>query len=223
MPKQTWRNLSPTKREQIEQDALTEFAQFPYNQASITSMVRRLNIAKGSIYQYFNDKEDLYVTIVRLAHERVLYALRTRIPLSLYRDADMFVLLRRYFAESVSVALDYPVETALIQRSLSDTGPAATTVHALAIHIQRTFVEEIVASAMQSKSLRSDIDTNVTVFILESLLERMIPYINRSVASEYGTNEEAARDSATQIVVFFDQLIAVLDGGLRPPSTSRSR
>jgi hypothetical protein len=135
----------------------------------------------------------------------------------------MFVLLRRYFAESVSVALDYPVETALIQRSLSDTGPAATTVHALAIHIQRTFVEEIVASAMQSKSLRSDIDTNVTVFILESLLERMIPYINRSVASEYGTNEEAARDSATQIVVFFDQLIAVLDGGLRPPSTSRSR
>jgi len=221
MPKQTWRNLSPTKREQIEQDALTEFAQFPYNQASITSMVRRLNIAKGSIYQYFNDKEDLYVTIVRLAHERVLYALRTRIPLSLYRDADMFVLLRRYFAESVSVALDYPVETALIQRSLSDTGPAASTVHALAIHIQRTFVEEIVASAVQSKSLRSDIDTNVTVFILESLLERMIPFINRSVASKYGTHEEAARDSATQIVVFFDQLIAVLDGGLRPPTASR--
>jgi AcrR family transcriptional regulator len=220
MPKQTWRNLSPTKREQIEQDALTEFAQFPYNQASITSMVRRLNIAKGSIYQYFNDKEDLYVTIVRLAHERVLYALRTRIPLSLYRDADMFVLLRRYFAESVSVALDYPVETALIQRSLSDTGPAASTVHALAIHIQRTFVEEIVASAVQSKSLRSDIDTNVTVFILESILERMIPFINRSVASEYGTHEEAARDSATQIVVFFDQLIAVLDGGLRPPTAS---
>lgn len=221
MPKQTWRNLSPTKREQIEQDALSEFAQFPYNQASITSMVRRLNIAKGSIYQYFNDKEDLYVTIVRLAHERVLYALRTRIPLSLYRDADMFVLLRRYFAESVSVALDYPVETALIQRSLSDTGPAASTVHALAIHIQRTFVEEIVASAVQSKSLRSDIDTNVTVFILESLLERMIPFINRSVASEYVTHEEAARDSATQIVVFFDQLIAVLDGGLRPPTASR--
>ena len=221
MPKQTWWNLDPAKREQIEYEALNEFAQYPFSQASVTSMVRRLHIAKGSIYQYFTDKEDLYVTVVRLAHERVLYELRTRIPLTLYRDADMFVLLRRYFAESVSVGLDFPIETALIQRSQTDTGPAAATVHALANHIQRTFVEEIVSSAVESRSLRPDIDTNVTVFILESLLERMIPYIHRSVASDDHGTEDSVRESATQIVVFFDQLITVLDGGLRSRTAER--
>ncbi len=215
MPKQTWWNLDVAKREQIEYVALIEFAQYPYTQASVTSMVRRLQIAKGSIYQYFADKEDLYVTVVRLAHERIMYALRTRIPLTLYRDADMFALLRRYFAESVSVALDFPVETALIQRSQTDTGPASATVHALATHIQRTFVEEIVSSAVESKSLRPDIDKNVTVFILESLLERMIPYIQRSVVVADDGAEDAVRQSASQIVLFFDQLIAVLDGGMR--------
>lgn len=215
MPKQTWWNLEAAKREQIEYEALIEFAQYPYTQASVTSMVRRLQIAKGSIYQYFTDKEDLYVMVVRLAHERIMYALRTRIPLTLYRDADMFALLRRYFAESVSVALDFPVETALIQRSQTDTGPAAATVHALATHIQRTFVEEIVSIAVESKSLRPDIDKNVVVFILESLLERMIPYIHRSVGVDDTGAEDAVRESASQIVLFFDQLISVLDGGLR--------
>jgi AcrR family transcriptional regulator len=223
MPKQTWWNLDEAKRQQIEQEAMTEFAQFTYSQASVTSMVRKLHIAKGSIYQYFTDKEDLYITMVRLAHERVMYALRSRIPPVLYREGDIFALLRRYFAESVGVALDFPVETTLIQRSLTDTGPAAPTVHALAMHIQRTFVDEIVSSAVESKSLRSDIDKTVTMFILESLLERMIPYIQRSVASDTQVNEESVRASAGQIVLFFDQLIAVLSGGLRSPATENEK
>ncbi len=218
MPKPTWWNLHTTKREQILDEALFEFSQFPYAQASITAMVRRLEIAKGSIYQYFTDKEDLYITIVKLAHERVLYALRSRIPLSIYSESDVFVLLRRYFAETVSVSLDFPIESALIQRSYTDTGPAAPVVRLLAATIQRSFVEEIITSATQSKSLRSDIDMRVTVFVLESLLERMIPYINANIAFDGGDSPESVKQSAQQIVSFFDQLIAVLHGGLRSSS-----
>ena len=222
MPTQTWVNLEAGKREQITQAALSEFAHHPYSQASITALVRRLGIAKGSVYQYFEDKEDLYVSLVRVAHERVHSALRSRIPLTLYREADVFVLLRRYFAESVGVSLDYPTEAALIQRSYTDGGPAAAVVRALAERIQRSFVEEIVTSAIQSHTIRADIDTHVFVFVLESLLARMIPYIQTHITPDTQATDEAIKQSATQIVMFFDQLITVLDQGLRASPRSRN-
>ncbi|MFM2308840.1 MAG: hypothetical protein RLY87_961 [Chloroflexota bacterium] len=222
MPKQTWTKLDEHKRDRIIQEALTEFAQYPYAQASITAMVRRLGIAKGSVYQYFEDKEDLYVAMVHIAHERVHVALRTRIPLALYREADVFTLLRRYFAESVSVSLDYPVEAALIQRSLYDTSPSAPAVRALADHIQRSFVEEVVSSAIQSRSLRDDVDTRVSVFVLESVLARMIPYMQMHIASDAHATEQEVTQSAAQIVRFFDDLVAVLNSGLQARPRERS-
>lgn len=221
MPTQTWRNLEAGKRELITREALIEFAQHSYAQASITALVRRLGIAKGSVYQYFTDKEDLYIMLVRVAHERVHSALRSRIPLALYHEVDVFVLLRRYFAEAVSVALDYPIESALIQRSYTDVGPASDVVRALAERIQRSFVEEIITSAVQSHTIRADVDTHVMVFVLESLFARIIPYIQTHISPHTSATEEAVKQSASQIVIFFDQLIAVLDQGLRTPQHGR--
>lgn len=222
MPKQTWLKLDDAKRERFTQEALTEFAQFPYTQASITALVRRLGIAKGSVYQYFEDKEELYLAMVHIAHERVHVALRSRIPLALYREADVFTLLRRYFAESVSVSLDFPIEAALIQRSLHDTSPSAPAVRALAEHIQRSFVEEVVSSAVQTRSFRDDIDIRVFVFVLEAVLARMIPYIDMHIAPDAQASEQEVQQSATQIVRFFDDVVSVLNSGLQTQSRERS-
>ncbi|MED5369632.1 MAG: TetR/AcrR family transcriptional regulator [Myxococcota bacterium] len=60
MPKQTFFNLPEPKRERILEQAVLEFSTQPYAQASLSAIVSRCGISKGSIYQYFDNKLDLY-------------------------------------------------------------------------------------------------------------------------------------------------------------------
>lgn len=70
MPKPTFRNLPHEKRERFVDAALDEFTRHPYDVASVSRVVNRLGIAKGSIYQYFSDKFDLFRWLVGEALER---------------------------------------------------------------------------------------------------------------------------------------------------------
>ena len=66
MPQQTFFNLPEEKRRQILQVAIDEFAENDYDNVSISRIVARAGIAKGSFYQYFADKEDLYAHLLEL-------------------------------------------------------------------------------------------------------------------------------------------------------------
>jgi len=64
MPKKTFNNLDEKKRELITNAFLREFAVKSFDEASITVVVKQLGIAKGSVYQYFDDKLDLFMYLV---------------------------------------------------------------------------------------------------------------------------------------------------------------
>jgi len=64
MPKQTFLNLEAGKKQQITEAFLREFAIKPFDEASITVVVKQLGIAKGSIYQYFEDKLELFMYLM---------------------------------------------------------------------------------------------------------------------------------------------------------------
>lgn len=66
MPQQTFFNLPEEKRRQILQVAIDEFAENDYDNVSVSRIVARAGIAKGSFYQYFTDKEDLYAYLLEL-------------------------------------------------------------------------------------------------------------------------------------------------------------
>ncbi len=70
MPKQTFFNLPDDKRAHIEAIAIDEFAANPYTCASISAIVARAGIAKGSFYQYFAGKKDLYQHLLKLANQQ---------------------------------------------------------------------------------------------------------------------------------------------------------
>ncbi len=61
MPKETFIRLKDEKRKSLTDAFLREFATHKYDDASLSNVVKSLGIAKGSIYQYFNDKFDLFM------------------------------------------------------------------------------------------------------------------------------------------------------------------
>ena len=60
MPKKTFYNLPEEKRNKIIEAAKEEFSRVPIHEASIKNIVENSGIARGSFYQYFDSKEDLF-------------------------------------------------------------------------------------------------------------------------------------------------------------------
>jgi AcrR family transcriptional regulator len=67
MPKETFNKLSKSKQEAIKKAFYREFSLKTFDDASITQVVKQLEIAKGSIYQYFENKLDLYLYLMQEA------------------------------------------------------------------------------------------------------------------------------------------------------------
>lgn len=72
MPKQTFFNLPAEKRQTIINAALDEFSAYGYGKSNLNRIVEASGIAKGSFYQYFEDKKDLYYYLVDTIGRRKL-------------------------------------------------------------------------------------------------------------------------------------------------------
>jgi AcrR family transcriptional regulator len=64
MPTPTFLRLPDERRALLVREAIQEFAERSYAEASLSQIARRTGIAKGSFYQYFEDKLDLYRYLV---------------------------------------------------------------------------------------------------------------------------------------------------------------
>lgn len=60
MPTSTFFNLPVSKRERLLDAAVAEFAQKPFDAVSINRIIHAAGIPRGSFYQYFEDKTDLF-------------------------------------------------------------------------------------------------------------------------------------------------------------------
>lgn len=104
MPKATFFNLDPAKRYRFIDAALDEFGRQPFDRASLTALTKRLGIAKGSIYQYFEDKVDLYAWLIAEAGRRKIAHVQASVP----TDGDLFSRLTGAYAAGLRFLLADP-------------------------------------------------------------------------------------------------------------------
>lgn len=64
MPKEVFYNLPDEKREKILVVLKKEFKSKPFQKVNVKAIVEELGIARGSFYQYFENLEDAYFTIL---------------------------------------------------------------------------------------------------------------------------------------------------------------
>jgi AcrR family transcriptional regulator len=60
MPTTTFFALPAERRDRLVREAITEFSERSFAEASLSKIAQRSRIPKGSFYQYFEDKLDLY-------------------------------------------------------------------------------------------------------------------------------------------------------------------
>lgn len=68
MPRPRFFRLAPEKQRAILDAATAEFAAHGFSKAAYNTIIARAGVSKGAMYYYFDDKADLYTTVV----ERIL-------------------------------------------------------------------------------------------------------------------------------------------------------
>lgn len=95
MPTETFFNLSKEKQERILKAAEQEFSRVGLNEASIARVIKEADISRGSFYQYFDDKEDLYYyyfqTLKTNGHRYLIQAIEEN-------QGDLFDGVEDYFS-----------------------------------------------------------------------------------------------------------------------------
>jgi AcrR family transcriptional regulator len=67
MARDRFDNLDAGKQQRLFEAAADEFSDHGYEGASLNRIIDRAGMSKGSLYYYFNDKSDLYATVVERA------------------------------------------------------------------------------------------------------------------------------------------------------------
>lgn len=96
MPKQTFFNLPEQKRLTLIRAAKKEFARAAYSEASIANIIKEAEIPRGSFYQYFEDKEDLYHYLLKDLSEKRQNSL---IEALIKHEGDLFIAIHCNFEE----------------------------------------------------------------------------------------------------------------------------
>ena len=89
MPKATWERRRPERRERIIAAGRAEFGAHGFSRASLNTIAREANVAKGSLFQYFDDKVDFFAHLADLSAQ-VIQDHMTKAIDPLPWDSDFF-------------------------------------------------------------------------------------------------------------------------------------
>lgn len=70
MPKQTFFNLDQEKQDRIIDSAIDEFAVRNFDSAKLSNIIKASGIPRGSFYQYFEDKKDLLLYVMKIIGDK---------------------------------------------------------------------------------------------------------------------------------------------------------
>jgi len=72
MPKETFSNLNEEKQEKVMRAAIAEYSKHGFEKANIGNIAKNAGVAKGSIYQYFENKKELFLFSVEWSIKLVM-------------------------------------------------------------------------------------------------------------------------------------------------------
>ncbi len=206
MPKQTFLNLGEEKRQAFIAIALQEFANHDYNMASVSKIVEKAGIAKGSVYQYFKDKQDLFLYLLDVANREMIGFVQQAAPPD--SDANFFEMLRQQMSATVQAARKYPVHARLARRAYTSPLPFHAAVLEKTKQVRQEYFQAMVVQAQSWGHLDAGLDPAVVSFMVQGLLNDLGLFLQ----SRFGGCEQDWDEHEVNQV--FDQVIQILRHGL---------
>lgn len=176
MPSPTFFNLPEDKRQRIITCAIEEFAEHDFQSASISKIVRRSGIAKGSLYQYFTDKADLYHYLLEYAAQVKAQVMANAVPRA--DQMDLFQTLRFLFKEMLNFQHLYPDLAKLGNRAVFGKSPLPAEIIQKSTQMSNRYFEELIQQGITRGDIRTDINPAIAAMMLTSAITGLAQQIS---------------------------------------------
>jgi TetR/AcrR family transcriptional regulator len=169
----TFRHLSPDKQERVLDAALAEFAEQGYQAASLNRVVAQAGIAKGSLYQYFPNKEGIFNYIFQHALQMVRRTLTNVKEETL--EENFFVRLEKSLLAGVQFSRKHPKIFGLYLKIQFDKNVPFRDEFLAAVRRHATeYFASLVRRAQARGELRPGVPKAAVLFLLDAMFDRFL-------------------------------------------------
>jgi len=120
LPKETFFNLNNEKKKKIIDSSVLEFANNSFDEAKLSSIIKTAGIPRGSFYQYFEDKSDLYKYLFsHITDAKIKYLEDLLVNPEKLSFLDLF---RELYIRGAKFAIDHPLYVSMMGQLLSSKG-----------------------------------------------------------------------------------------------------
>ncbi len=208
----TFRQLPPDKQERVLDAALTEFADRGYQAASLNRLVAQAGIAKGSLYQYFPNKEGIFRHIFQFALSRVERTLTAVKDETL--GESFFVRLEKSLLAGVAFLREHPRIFGLYLKIQFDKNvPFREELLAAVRRHASEYFGSLVRRAGARGELRPGVPEAAVLFLLDALFDRFlqavaVPSLDMTLGLNRATEAEIRRRVRELVGLLKDGLAA---------------
>ncbi|WP_066497798.1 TetR/AcrR family transcriptional regulator [Abyssisolibacter fermentans] len=183
MPKDTFFNLNEDKRKRIIDNALEEFAKYDYKTASVSRIVEKAGISKGSMYQYFENKKDLYLYLLDLVSEEKLNHISKSID---PEEKDFFEMYKQLNLIGTQFDLSHIKYSRLLYNAIHETNnDELGDIPSQIMKKSDDFVKNFIYQAQLDGQIRKDVDLELLAFLVSRITIEMADYISHKFDFSY--------------------------------------
>jgi AcrR family transcriptional regulator len=209
MPKQTFFNLPDEKRNTIVNAAIDEFAEYGLENASTNRIVANSGISKGSFYQYFEDKQDIFMYLLTVLEQEKMEYFKSKHPPSMHMDT--FQYFRWMIKTGMEFNSAYPRLVQAVSRVMFTEGLYYKNFLNIRERSQQG-LRAMLMQAIQNGEVDPSVDVDLAVMIMETWSNAISNYILQEGVKKKDIMKWV-RSAKTQEKI--DKMLYVMEYGLR--------
>lgn len=202
MPTSTFLNLPDEKRKRVLDAAIKEFGQRSVDEGNLANIVKDAKISRGSFYQYFDSKDDLYTYIFdTLRSERSEYV---RPSFRLYKKAPFIRFFEEFYLRDSEYLLRHSAHIELGKHLYSSANNVARGL----IQRQQSMYKEWFLLAIDYDKERGLIDPKVDSSVFADLCVHFVTdiFIFQSIYTQLSLDN--IRDHFSKSLYFIENGVA---------------
>ena len=170
MPKRTFNRLDDGKKERVMRAAIEEFQACGFEKAKIETIAENAGVAKGSIYQYFDDKKELFLYSVTWAIDYFMKVIDRQTPL---KDMDVY----DYFLSSGRERYELIKKEPLLVQFSADVysgkyGSLTQEINNEYKKIGEAYELSLIANGKRKGTIRDDLDDKILLLYFQGVTEK---------------------------------------------------
>ncbi len=189
------------KQERIIAAAVDEFSQRRFEEAKLSNIIKASIIPRGSFYQYFQNKKDLYLYVFKIIKSKKLEYLKDL--LTNEQEIPFLDLFKLLYAQGIKFSIDHPEYVEIFRLFISGKGQLYRELMGDGLKLTHQHYVTYIEIDKEKGFIRPEIDSNI--------LANLVINLTTNIAIEEFSSEEINYD---ELLKKIDSLINIFKKGV---------